>query len=143
MGTGGQVQAFVAQQPHKADGGAGILPNPVAVLFQHLKGNHDVALGVDGGAKDIAHRDPGQVDLGAGLEAADILENGPVFDVFLKESFLLGHDQDHDEEGRQRGHDKEADDGFISARDHVVFSPWGSRWRKRRTSGWEECRNSS
>ena len=32
-GTGGQVQALVAQQPHETDGGPGILPDPVAVSF--------------------------------------------------------------------------------------------------------------
>ncbi len=71
-------------------------------FFNHLEGNHDVAIGIDGGSQDIAHRYPGQMDLGAGFEAADIFENGPVFDVLLKEPFLLGHDQHHDQEGRQR-----------------------------------------
>ena len=59
-----------------------------------------VAVGIDDGRLDIAHRHPGQVDFGAGLEPADIFKDGPVLDVFLKESFLLGDDQDHDQQGQ-------------------------------------------
>ena len=99
--AGGEVQAFVPQQAHETDGGLGIRPHPVAVFLDDVEGHQGAAFPADGDVFDVAHRHPGQVDFGADLEAADVFEDRPVLHVLLKQPFLSGDDEHHDQQGHQ------------------------------------------